>query len=158
MHTTPVNCAKMFTKKTYGGKSFPGPGGRYAQPFGGYPTTGRGPTLLPFPFVPIRDLKLKDRVSGKFDQETNTKCLHEMAVLLACYKKHDFAQAPCAVEATSLTNCHNKIREEIVTRKAKEKVGDMNPGAKRLNRRQVNSLLQRYPQKIDEEVYGKPRN
>ena len=33
-------------------------------------------------------------------------CLQEMSALFACYKKHDFAEAPCGLERTALSNCH----------------------------------------------------
>ncbi|KAF2351607.1 hypothetical protein FHG87_017631 [Trinorchestia longiramus] len=159
MHTTLVNCAKKrFARKTYAGKTFAGPGARYPLPCGGYPATGRGQTAVPFPYVPIRDLKLKNKVSGQYEQDTDTRCLQEMGLLLACYKKHDFSQALCAAEAEVLTNCHKKAREEQKLRKAKEQEKAMDPGAKQLNARQVNVLLKRFPQKLNEEVYGKLRN
>lgn len=55
MHTTPP-CAAL--------------GARYFLPRGGLPKNGRRPTIQPFPYVPIRDLKLKDKVSGKYDKES----------------------------------------------------------------------------------------
>lgn len=50
------------------------------------------------------------------------------------------------------------LQDEVLAQKEKEKIGDMDAGGKNLNRRQINSLLKRYPQKIDEDVYGKRRN
>lgn len=73
MNTTQILCAKskVFTKHKHIAKPFKGPGSRYPLPHGGFPVTGRGPTIKPFPYVPIRDLKLKDQVSGTHDKEVS---------------------------------------------------------------------------------------
>ena len=44
--------------------------GRYYLPHGGYISNGRRMTELEFPYVPVRDLKLKNKVSGKFNAES----------------------------------------------------------------------------------------
>jgi len=44
--------------------------GRYYLAHGGYMANGRNMTELEFPYVPVRDLKLKNKVSGKFDKES----------------------------------------------------------------------------------------
>ena len=49
--------------------------GRYQLPYGGYMANGRGMTELEFPYVPIRDVKLKNRVSPKNRKEKGKKLI-----------------------------------------------------------------------------------
>ena len=47
-------------------------GTRYLNPTGSFPKNGRKPQAQQppqFPYVPLRDLKLKDKVSGVYDRE-----------------------------------------------------------------------------------------
>ncbi len=91
---------------------------------------GRKPCKEPVPFQEILPLKLKDSVSGKGEKTsgnqiwfkkknfyvfyslkkiTDVACLQDMAVMLACFKKHDFNQALCSKEISSFQSCYSKF-------------------------------------------------
>jgi len=124
-------------------------GSRYPLACGRYPSTGGKP--LPqqhqrFPYVPVRDLKLKDRVSGKNEKEKSTSCIAEMAALFQCHAANDFNDAACVMEIDKLTKCNEAAKVQSILKKAKKEKDDYE--AKRLNTKQLNNLLDKYPQKI----------
>lgn len=105
----------------------------------------RGNPKEPVPFQEILPLKLRDRVSGKGENLTQVCCLHEMSVLFACFKTHDFNQSPCAKEMETLQKCYMAHLEKEKTRKEKEARGILTPGEKKMSHKQMNILLRNFP-------------
>lgn len=105
----------------------------------------RGNPKEPVPFQEILPLKLKNRVSGKGDNLSEVCCLHEMSVLFACFKTHDFAQSPCSKEMESFQKCYLAHLEKVRIRKEREAKGILTPGERKMSHKQVNLLLKNFP-------------
>ena len=105
----------------------------------------RGNPREPVPFQEILPLKLKQRVSGKGDNTSDVCCIYEMSVLFACFKTHDFHQAPCSKEIDAFQNCYLNHLEKTKLKKEREARGILSPGEKKLSSRQINILLDKFP-------------
>ncbi|CAH1365156.1 hypothetical protein MTP99_001448 [Tenebrio molitor] len=105
----------------------------------------RGNPKEPVPFQEILPLKLKDRVSGKGDKSSDVCCIYEMSVLFACFKTHDFNQAPCSKEIAAFQKCYLGHLEKTRVQKEREAKGVLTPGEKKLSHRQINKLLDKFP-------------
>nr|CAH0111399.1 unnamed protein product [Daphnia galeata] len=104
---------------------------------------GRKPCREPVPFQEILPLKLKDSVSGKGDKTSDVACLQDMAVMLACFKKHDFNQALCSKEISSFQSCYTNFENN---RKQANSVENTVANAKsRLPYKTLNQILKKYP-------------
>ncbi|XP_046643594.1 uncharacterized protein LOC124328822 [Daphnia pulicaria] len=104
---------------------------------------GRKPCKEPVPFQEILPLKLKDSVSGKGEKTSDVACLQDMAVMLACFKKHDFNQALCSKEISSFQSCYSKFEND---REQAKNMDNTLVGAKsRLPYKTLNKILKKYP-------------
>lgn len=74
---------------------------------------GRRPQGLPVPFQQVLPLRLKNRVSGKASKGTNVACLHEMNMMLACFKDSDFDQVRCRAEIEAFRKCADGHQKEL---------------------------------------------
>ncbi|KZS18908.1 Coiled-coil-helix-coiled-coil-helix domain-containing protein 1 [Daphnia magna] len=104
---------------------------------------GRRPCREPVPFQEILPLKLKDSVSGKGDRTSEVACLQDMAVMLACFKKHDFNQALCSKEIGAFQTCYTNFMIDHTKRKNMEST--MAGTKSKLPYRTLNKILKKYP-------------
>ncbi|RZC32499.1 CHCH domain containing protein [Asbolus verrucosus] len=105
----------------------------------------RGNPKEPVPFQAILPLQLKRKVSGKGDKTSDVCCIYEMSVLFACFKSNDFNQAPCAKEMEAFQKCYINHLESVKKKKEREAKGILTPGEKKLSHKQINILLEKFP-------------
>lgn len=105
----------------------------------------RGNAKEPVPFQEILPLKLKAAVSGKGDKTSEVCCLYEMSVLFACLKTNEFSQSLCSKEIEGFQKCYYKNLNDKQLKKEREAKGMLIPGDKKLSHKQVNKLLQMFP-------------
>ncbi|XP_054774146.1 small ribosomal subunit protein mS37-like [Lytechinus pictus] len=88
-----------------------------------------------------KPLALRDRVSLKKAKPEAATCITEMAVLMSCWKQHEFSDADCSEEISLFNKC--LADAELLKREATQagKTGS----AKRLSSKQINELLWKYP-------------
>lgn len=115
------------------------------------------------PFDPILPMKLKDRglsnyffcstkfnefpmfsVSGKVDAQKQVACLHEMSVLFASLKDHDFNEAFCEKEITAL-NKANILAMNTARESKLKNAGFVTTIGRDLNSKQLNKYLKKFP-------------
>lgn len=65
------------------------------------------------PFKAVLPMKLRNRVSGKSDRQKAAPCIHELTMLFAKLKEHEFNDELCAKE-TAILRAAN--REYLTTR------------------------------------------
>ncbi|KAF7284490.1 hypothetical protein GWI33_022081 [Rhynchophorus ferrugineus] len=82
----------------------------------------------PVAFREILPLKLKQRLS-----------------VFACLKDHDFNQSLCSKEIEAFQKCYMKNINDVQQKRIREAKGILTPGDKNLTPKQLNILLQRYP-------------
>lgn len=99
----------------------------------------------PVPFKEILPLKLKAGVSGKGQKTSEACCIYEMSVMFACLKDNDFQQSMCGKEIESFQKCYSNNMKEKAQRKERDLKGVLTPGEKDLTAKQLNMLLQKYP-------------
>lgn len=99
----------------------------------------------PVPFEQYLPLKLKNSVSGKGQKTNDVPCVQEMFVLFACMKKADFDDKSCSEEIKKLKKCYDIHLVESKKQDELMKSGVPQPGAKKLNHMQLNTLLKKYP-------------
>ncbi|XP_076259977.1 small ribosomal subunit protein mS37 [Rhynchophorus ferrugineus] len=99
----------------------------------------------PVAFREILPLKLKQRLSGKSAKGSEVCCLYEMSVVFACLKDHDFNQSLCSKEIEAFQKCYMKNINDVQQKRIREAKGILTPGDKNLTPKQLNILLQRYP-------------
>ncbi|XP_026763414.1 uncharacterized protein LOC113521937 [Galleria mellonella] len=108
-------------------------------------TNARRPQREPVPFQMLLPLALKKTVSGKGDKSKEAACMQELAVMFACFKKHDFDQQQCLKEVTEFQSCYSEFNKRITVQREQGKKGILVPGEKNLTHRQVNKMLKAYP-------------
>lgn len=96
-------------------------------------------------FQELLPLRLKNSVSGKSEKEESSGCVQEIINLINCLKNTNYDQALCSKEINILSQCHTIHKETMRKEKEQSKKGFLNPGAKRLNHRQIGVLLKRFP-------------
>lgn len=109
--------------------------------------SARAPQREPVPFQMLLPLKLKKTVSGKGDRLREAACMQEMAIMFACFKKHDFDQQECLKEVTTFQTCFQEYNERTKKQREQGKKGILVPGEKKLTHRQLNQLLKAFPAK-----------
>lgn len=97
------------------------------------------------PFQEILPLQLKPTVSGKGNKSSEVSCLHEMFLLFACLKAHDFNQSSCMKEGESLQACHITSLRRNKLAKERESKGVLVGGEKKMSYQQTNNLLAKFP-------------
>ncbi|RWS29016.1 coiled-coil-helix-coiled-coil-helix domain-containing protein 1-like protein [Leptotrombidium deliense] len=98
---------------------------------------------------PIRKLALKNMVTQRGSKENDVVCIQEMMVLFGCLEVNDFNQSLCAKETEAMQACYGThLKRKAIRDQAgyKEPI----PGATKFTKDQLNVLLSRYPQKIDQ--------
>lgn len=113
------------------------------------PTVLLGAARLPqcetkVPFQEILALKLKNRVSGKTDSDSQVSCLQEMAVFFACMKNNDFNESLCNKEIGSFQKCYKIFLDNKSAAKIVQSQGTLKAG-RDLNSRQINMLFKKFP-------------
>ncbi|XP_049877112.1 uncharacterized protein LOC126374485 [Pectinophora gossypiella] len=109
--------------------------------------SARRPQREPVPFQMLLPLELKKTVSGKGDRTKEAACMQELAVMFACFKKHEFDQQECLKEITEFQGCYSAYSERMKTQREKGKKGILVPGEKNLTHKQMNQLLKAFPPK-----------
>lgn len=99
----------------------------------------------PVPFQEILPLRLKENVSGKGDKTSEVSCLHEMSILFACMKTHDFDQSLCSKEISNFQHCYTTNLTKKRVKEEQELKGILTPGQKTFTHKQVNQMLRRFP-------------
>ncbi|XP_018561759.1 coiled-coil-helix-coiled-coil-helix domain-containing protein 1 [Anoplophora glabripennis] len=107
----------------------------------------RGNPKEPVPFQEILPLKLKPVVSGKGDKSSDVCCVHEMSIMLSCFKENEFNQSLCSKEIEMFKTCYKNHMDTKRLKKAKEAKGILTPGEKSLSHKQINVLLKQFPNK-----------
>ncbi|XP_053614881.1 uncharacterized protein LOC128677799 [Plodia interpunctella] len=105
----------------------------------------RRPQREPVPFQQLLPLQLKKTVSGKGDKLKESACMQELAMMFACFKKHEFNQQECAKEVTSFQSCYGEFSKKLAVQREQGKKGILVPGEKNLTHRQMNQLLKAFP-------------
>ncbi|XP_013196959.2 uncharacterized protein LOC106139990 [Amyelois transitella] len=108
-------------------------------------SNARRPQKEPVPFQQLLPLALKKTVSGKSDKLKESACMQELAVMFACFKKHDFNQQECFKEVTLFQNCYADFSKKLAVQREQGKKGILVPGEKNLTHRQMNQLLKAFP-------------
>lgn len=101
----------------------------------------------PVPFQEILPLRLKSRVSGKGDNQSDVCCIYEMSVMFACLKEHEFNQSLCGKEIEKFQKCYLEYSTKRRTRKEKEAKGSIIMGERDFSHKQLNRMLKNFPQK-----------
>ncbi|XP_037926659.1 coiled-coil-helix-coiled-coil-helix domain-containing protein 1 [Hermetia illucens] len=96
------------------------------------------------PFQEILPLRLKNRVSGKADSQTEVACLQEMTILFTCLKENDFQESLCSKEVQTFNKCYKTFMDTSFQAKKVDSQGAVKPG-KDLNYKQLNKYMRRYP-------------
>lgn len=99
----------------------------------------------PVPFKEALPLKLKQRVSGKGDNQTDVCCIYEMSVMFACFKENDFNQSLCSKEIENFQKCYTVNKRQKEQKKEREAKGILTPGDKKMSSKQLNQLLRGFP-------------
>ncbi|XP_024940515.1 uncharacterized protein LOC107267376 [Cephus cinctus] len=97
------------------------------------------------PFQPILPMALRNKVSGKYDKQTEGGCLYEISLLFACMQKNAFDESLCSHEINNLNVCYSDYLSKRRTRKADQEKGIITPGEKNLTHLQLNKFLKRFP-------------
>ncbi|XP_078284590.1 small ribosomal subunit protein mS37 [Rhinoraja longicauda] len=92
---------------------------------------------------PSRPLVLADRVANRRSRLGEATCITEMTVLMSCWKRNDFKEAPCSEQMRAFHNCADKAEAD---RKAKARADGVSQTGF-LTPKQATKLLQRYPNK-----------
>ncbi|XP_072165364.1 small ribosomal subunit protein mS37-like [Diadema setosum] len=88
-----------------------------------------------------KPLALRDKVSLKRTRAEAATCITEMAVLMSCWKQHDFNDSDCSEEINLFNKC---IAEAEATRRQLTQAGKTGSN-QRLTSKQLNELLWKYP-------------
>ncbi|XP_059059668.1 uncharacterized protein LOC131852933 [Achroia grisella] len=108
-------------------------------------TNARRPQREPVPFQMLLPLALKKTVSGKGDKLKESACMQELAVMFACFKKHDFDQQQCLKEVSEFQSCYSDYNKKMTIHRRQGRQGILVPGEKNLTHRQVNQMLKAFP-------------
>lgn len=107
---------------------------------------GRRPARPPFRFTEVKPLKLKDSVSSQTKLSKDVVCISQMMEMMSCLKANDFDQNQCLNQITSFQTCYNQYSEAKKDKKLNKDQKVASVGQMRLNKDQLNVLLNRYPQ------------
>lgn len=106
---------------------------------------GRWPqNINKVPFKALLPLKLRNHVSGKSDRQPEVPCLHELTLLFASLKTHEFDDLLCVREADKLRQANVEYLTKRFHQKRLVNQGIVAPG-KNLSFRQINIFLKGYP-------------
>jgi len=116
----------------------------------GYPK-GMNPQIEKLvPWKRAVPIALHNEVSGKGNKSQDVICLEEIALMFTCLKNNDFKDSICLEEMKKYHNCvfnHMAAKEEL---KRQIVAGKLTPNKRgepaKLNHRQLNMLLKKYPQ------------
>lgn len=88
----------------------------------------------------------KNIVSGKVDSVDQVPCLHELSILFAALKDHDFDEKLCKKEIEKLQKAHD-ISEIVKKEEKLRNSGEAVSTGKKLTSIQLNKYLKRFPLK-----------
>ncbi|XP_043914568.1 coiled-coil-helix-coiled-coil-helix domain-containing protein 1-like [Protopterus annectens] len=91
---------------------------------------------------PHLPLVLANKVANRKEHLGEASCITEMSVMMACWKQNDFSDAACAKEIAAFFTCTANAESE---RKARENQDGVAGQTGKLPAKQVNKLLQRFP-------------
>lgn len=83
-------------------------------------------------------------VSGKVDAQKQVACLHEMSVLFASLKDHEFNEAYCTKEVEALKQANIVAMNTARENKLKNS-GALTTTGRDLNSKQLNKYLKKFP-------------
>lgn len=84
-------------------------------------------------------------VSGKVDSQKQVACLHEMSVLFAAMKDHEFNEAYCEKEIETLNKANIDAMNTARENKLKN-AGAITTTGRDLNSKQLNKYLKKFPE------------
>ncbi|KAJ8679072.1 hypothetical protein QAD02_014859 [Eretmocerus hayati] len=94
---------------------------------------------------PILPLKLKERVSGKYDRTKLEGCQFEVMQMMNCLEQNQHESKLCKKEAEKLYTCYeNFLDSKKKTKEAQRKVL-LVPGTRYLTFRQIAKLFKTHP-------------
>ncbi|KAK2718512.1 small ribosomal subunit protein mS37-like [Artemia franciscana] len=106
----------------------------------------RRPQREPIRFWPILPMKLKNSVSSKSERATDSMCLQEMSLMLACLKRNEFDQSVCSKEIQEFSKCTVAQMEQRQLRLKQNSEGFVAAGEKKLPVQQLNRYLEKHQQ------------
>jgi len=115
----------------------------------GYPTGRNMQNINTVPWMQALPMALRNCVSSKSDKTMESICLQEMALMYTCMKNNEFRDKLCVTEISTYRSCVFKHLKQKEERKEQLVAGKLTPNTKepsRLNFRQLNILLRRFPQ------------
>jgi len=101
------------------------------------------------PWKQFTKLELKNEVSSKGEKGTESVCLQELALMYTCLADHDFKDNLCAQQMKTYHECVFSHMKKIDAQKEQLLTGKLVPNTRepqKLNHRQLNVLLRKYPQ------------
>ncbi|XP_011498475.1 PREDICTED: uncharacterized protein LOC105362688 [Ceratosolen solmsi marchali] len=110
-----------------------------------YVLKARTPQSDKVPLQEILQLKLKNKVSGKYDQKNEGSCVHEVLNLIGCLSDNQYENHKCSAEAEKLDLCYTRYRASKADLKYAKQKGLLMPGQKKFTHMQIRTLLKKYP-------------
>lgn len=101
------------------------------------------------PFFEYRPLKLRNFVAGKGSGIKESPCVPQIIKLLECLKLSEYSQTPCSEELDTLTACYSTHQARAKAAASAKDQSEPIPYQRKLTASQVNTLLKRFPQKLD---------
>ncbi|KAJ9586324.1 hypothetical protein L9F63_020032 [Diploptera punctata] len=105
----------------------------------------RIPQKEPVPIKRSLPMKLKLRVSGKGERNSEVACLQELTIMLDCFKNNEFKQEICSKEINNLQKCFKNYMTEEQAKKNREQNAIVTPDEKNLSAKQLNNFLKKFP-------------
>ncbi|XP_074648559.1 small ribosomal subunit protein mS37-like [Tubulanus polymorphus] len=95
-------------------------------------------------YNPALPLQLADKVSSRGDPRNKPICIHDLSVLLSCWKSNDYNQSLCSKELQTFNKCWDDAIAAAMAKRKNPTEQTQSDG--KLSKHQVNNLLKRFPQ------------
>ncbi|XP_061647052.1 coiled-coil-helix-coiled-coil-helix domain-containing protein 1 [Phyllopteryx taeniolatus] len=89
---------------------------------------------------PNKALVLRDAVTSRKPKKGEATCITELSVMMACWKQNNFVDSLCSKEMGDFYSCVGEAQASM-----KKTLGETSLQGGRLQPKQTNALLKRYP-------------